>query len=102
MKTIKKLPTTDMKLSSSALGSWTKSASLALALLAVVPASRATVHVVSTFDNSSSVTTGWYVQNWNHSSIYSNAWSTSDAHGSPSSGCMAMYTSFATNETGDV
>jgi len=70
------------------------SAGLALALLALVPASRAEVHVVSTFDNASTVTTGWYVQNWNNSVIYSNNWSTSDAHGSATSGSMAMYTSF--------
>jgi len=86
------------------LGPGTKAAwgCSALALMALVPASRATVHVVSTFDNASTVTTGWYVQNWNHSSTYSNAWSAGDAQGSGSSGSMAMYTSFATNETGDV
>jgi hypothetical protein len=100
MKTVKKFPHTDMKLNS--LARWTKGAGLALALLALVPVSRANSHVVSTFDNASSVTTGWYVQNWNHSSTYSNAWSSSDSHGSGSSGAMAMYTSFATNETGDV
>src|SRR5215470_4959867 len=99
MKTIKKLAHTDMKLNFPALRHWTIGASLALALLALVPASRATVHVVSTFDNASSVTTGWYVQNWNYSLIYSNAWSTNDAHGSPSSGCMAMYTSFGPYST---
>jgi hypothetical protein len=102
MMTLNKLPHSNMKLNSPALGRWAKSASLAVALLALVPAGRASVHVISTFDNSSSVTTGWYVQNWNHSSTYSNAWSSSDAHGSVSSGCMGMYTSFATNETGDV
>ncbi|HWX19902.1 MAG TPA: hypothetical protein VN578_08360 [Candidatus Binatia bacterium] len=102
MKTISRLPHTHMKFNSARLGRCTKSASLALALLVLVPASRANVHVVSTFDNASSVTTGWYVQNWNGSTIYSNAWSTNDAHGSASSGSMGMYTSFATNQTGDV
>lgn len=93
-----------MKPSSARLGRGLTSASLALALLAVVPASRATEHIVSTFDNASSVTTGWYVQNWNNSLIYSNAWSANDAQGSASSGSMAMYTAFGpgTTNTGDV
>lgn len=91
-----------LKSNAARLGPCAQSAGVALALLALVPASRATVHVVSTFDNASSVSTGWYVQNWNGSLVYSNAWSTNDAHGSAASGSMAMYTSFNATNTGDV